>query len=58
MNIDLEVLYCMSVRVLISVGVCFLFGGPVFERSQGSRLIEMARPPTESPFSLASFSLP
>jgi hypothetical protein len=30
----------------------------VFERSQGSRLIETAGPPIGSPFSLASFSLP
>ena len=31
---------------LISAGVCCLFGGPVFERSRGSRLIETAGPPT------------
>ncbi|KRY25428.1 hypothetical protein T03_6595 [Trichinella britovi] len=30
----------------------------LFERSQGSRLIETAGPPTGSPFSSASFSLP
>jgi hypothetical protein len=35
-----------------------LSGGPVFERSQGSRLIKTAGPPTESPFYSASFSLP
>jgi hypothetical protein len=56
MNTDLEVLYCMCVRGLISAGVCCLFSGPVFERSQGSRLTKTAGPPTGSPFSLASFS--
>jgi hypothetical protein len=30
---------------LISAAVCYLAGGPVFERSQGSRLIETAGPP-------------
>jgi hypothetical protein len=30
----------------------------VFERSQGSRLIKTADPPTGSPFSSVSFSLP
>jgi hypothetical protein len=43
---------------LISAGVCCLFDGPVFERSQGSRLIKTVGPVTESPFSSASFSLP
>jgi hypothetical protein len=47
----------MCVEGLISAGVCCLFVGPVFERSQGSRLIKIAGPPTGSPFSLASFSL-
>ena len=48
----------MCVGGLISAGVCGLFGGPVFEKSQGSRLIETAGPPTRSPFSIsASFSL-
>jgi hypothetical protein len=42
---------------LISAGVCCLFGGPVFERSLGSRLIETAVPLTEWPFSVSS-SLP
>jgi hypothetical protein len=42
---------------LILAGVCCLFGDPVFERSQGSRLIATSDPPTGSPFSLASFSL-
>jgi hypothetical protein len=41
----------------MSAGVCCLFGGPVFERSQGSRLIKTADLPTGSPFSSASFSL-
>jgi hypothetical protein len=58
MNTDLAVLYYMYVRGLISAGVCGLFGGPVFERSQGSRLFETAGPPREFPFSSASFSLP
>jgi hypothetical protein len=58
MNTDLAVLYHMCVGGLISAGVCCLFGDPVFERSQGSRLIETAGPPIVSPFSSASFSLP
>jgi hypothetical protein len=58
MNIDLEVLYCMCVGGLISAGVCYLFGGPVFERSRRSRLIKTAGPPIGLPFSSASFSLP
>jgi hypothetical protein len=57
-NTDPEVLHCMYVGGLISAGVCCLVGGPVFERSQGSRLIETAGPPTGLPFSSASFSLP
>jgi hypothetical protein len=32
----------MCVGGLISAGLCCLFGGPIFERSQGSRLIETA----------------
>jgi hypothetical protein len=44
MNTDPEVLYCMCVGGLLSAGVCCLFGGPVFERSQGSGLIETAGP--------------
>ena len=37
--------------------VCCLVGGPVFERSRGSRLIETVAPPTGSPSSSsASFS--
>jgi hypothetical protein len=43
---------------LISAGVFCLFGGPVFERSQWSRLIETAGPPIGLPFFSASFSLP
>jgi hypothetical protein len=54
----MEILYCMYVGGLISASVCCLFGGPVFERSQGSRLIETAGPSTGSPFSSASFSFP
>jgi hypothetical protein len=38
MNTDPEVLYWMCVGGLISAGVCCLFGGSVFERSQGSKL--------------------
>jgi hypothetical protein len=40
MNTDPAVLYGMCVGGLISAGVGCLIGGPVFERSQGSRLIE------------------
>ena len=43
---DLKVLYSMCVGDLISAGVCCLFGGPVFKRSQGSILVEIAGPPT------------
>jgi hypothetical protein len=57
MNTDPEVLYYMCVGGLISAGVCCLFGGPVFERSWGTRLIETAGPPTGLPFSSASFGL-
>jgi hypothetical protein len=39
------------------ISVCFLFSGPVFERSWGFRLIETAGPPTGSPSSSTSFSL-
>jgi hypothetical protein len=51
-----EVLYCMCVGGLISAGVCCLFGGTVFEKSQGSRIIKTSGPPTKLPFSSASFS--
>ena len=51
-----SLLYCVG--VLISAGVCCLFGGAVFERTQGSGLIDTAGPPTGSHFSSASFSLP
>jgi hypothetical protein len=47
----------MFVGGLISAGLYCLFGGPVFERSQGSRLIEIADPPSVLPLSSASFSL-
>jgi hypothetical protein len=57
MNIDLEVLFCMCVGDLISAGISCLFGGPVFERSQVSRLSKTAGPPVRSPFSSNSFSL-
>ena len=46
MNTDPKVLYCMCVGDLISAGICSLFGGPVFERSQGSGLFKTAGPPT------------
>jgi hypothetical protein len=42
MNTDQAVLCCMCVGDIISAGVCCLVGGPVFERSLGSRLIEIA----------------
>ena len=57
MNTDLEVLYCISVGSLISAGVGCMFGGPVFERSQGSRLIETVAPPPTLPFFSAFLSL-
>jgi hypothetical protein len=57
MNTDPEVLYCMCVGGLISAGVCSLYGGLVFGKSQGSRLIETVSPSTVSSSSLASFSL-
>jgi hypothetical protein len=43
---------------LLLVGVCCLFGGPLFERSWESRLIETAGHPSGWPFSSASFILP
>ena len=55
MNTDLAVLYCMCVGYLISDSICCLFGGPVFDRSWGSWLMEIAGLPTGSPFSSASF---
>jgi hypothetical protein len=48
----------MYVGGLISAGVCCLFGGPVFERSRWSRLIEIADPSIGSTSSSASSSLP
>jgi hypothetical protein len=58
MNTDLKDLYCMCVGRLILAGICCLFGGPVFERSQGSRLIETAGLPTglHSSQSFSAFS--
>jgi hypothetical protein len=53
-NTDPEVRYCMCVGDLLSAGVCCLFGGPVSERSWGSRLIKTAGPPTGSPSQLPS----
>jgi hypothetical protein len=53
---DSVVLCCICIDVLISAGVCCLVGGPVFERFQGSRLIETAGSPTGSPSSSASSS--
>jgi hypothetical protein len=58
MYTDLEVLYCICVVGLISVGVFCLFGGPMIERSWGSRLFETPAPPTGSPFFSASVSFP
>jgi hypothetical protein len=49
-------LYC--VWGVISTGICCPFGGPVFKRSQGSKIIKTSGPPTESTFSLTSFNLP
>ena len=57
MNTDPEVFYFICVGGLISADVCCLFGGPVSERSQGSRLIESTFPLTGSPFS-PSLGLP
>jgi hypothetical protein len=47
----------MCVGGLISAGVGYLFGGSVLERSQGSRLLKTAGPPTGLAFYSASFSL-
>ena len=58
MNTDPAVLYYICVGDFISAGVCCLFGGQVFERSWGYRLIETAGLSTGSPFSSATFSLP
>jgi hypothetical protein len=52
MNTDPEFLYFICVRGLISADVCCLVGGPVFERSQGSRLIKTAGPRTGPPTTL------
>jgi hypothetical protein len=45
---------CVLGGGLISAGVCCLFGGPVFERSQGSRLFKTTGPPIGFPFLSAS----
>jgi hypothetical protein len=57
LNPDLEVLCCICSGGLLSAGVCCLVGGPVSERSWGSRIIETAGPPTGSPSSSASSGL-
>jgi hypothetical protein len=59
MNTDPDVLCCICFGGLISAVVCCLFGGPVFERSRGTRLIENAGPPIVLPSSSISpcFSL-
>jgi hypothetical protein len=49
LNPDPAVLCCTCVGGLIRAGVCCLFGGPVIERSLGSRLIETIGPPTGLP---------
>jgi hypothetical protein len=46
----------MCVLGLISAGICCLVGGPVSERSQGSRLTETAGSPTGLASSSASSS--
>ena len=56
-NTDQAVLCSICVGDLISTGIFCLVGGPVFERSQGSRLIETAGTPTRLPPSSASFCL-
>jgi hypothetical protein len=58
MNTDPAVLYCMYVGDLISAGVCCVFAGPVFERSQGLKIIEVADSPKGLPFSASSQSPP
>ena len=40
----------------MSAGICCVVGGPVSEKSRGSRLVEIAGPPTGSPSSSASSS--
>jgi len=47
----LGVLCCLWVGGLSSDGVCWLIGDPVSKRSQGSRFIETAGPPTGLPSS-------
>ena len=44
----------MCIEGLISADACSLVGGPVFERSQESRLVETVSPPTRSPSYAAS----
>jgi hypothetical protein len=58
MNIEIEFLYCMYIGGLIPTGGRCLFGGPAFEISQESRLIEIAGAPRGLPFSSPSFRLP
>jgi hypothetical protein len=53
---DPSVLCCICVGGLLSAGVCCLAGGPMSERSQRSRLVETAGPPTGLPPSSASSS--
>jgi hypothetical protein len=53
---DPEVLCYICVRGLILAGVCCLVGDSVFERSQGSRLVETAGLPMGLPSSSASSS--
>jgi hypothetical protein len=55
---DPTVLCCMHVGGLMSAGVCCLVGGPVSEKSHGSRLVETDGSTTGSPSSLASSSFP
>jgi hypothetical protein len=46
---DPEVLCCICVKGLISASICYLVGGTVSERSQGSRLVKTASLPVGFP---------
>jgi hypothetical protein len=56
LNLDPAVLCSICIGGLISAGVCFLVGGPVYDKSQGSRLVETAGSPTVSSSFSASYS--
>ena len=59
LKLDPAVLCCIYAGSQISTGICCVVGGPVFERSWRSRLIETAGSPTGllSPSTSSSFLL-